>query len=1053
MGVQVQATNQLNGTINELNAVCELEARDYDGSGSGPSAWSVRKTRNPAAMFLYILQDSKINKKPVPDSRIDWAALEDWYEFCETKGFECNVQVTGNVTVEKLLSQICSTSRASWAIIDNQYTVDVDKPKNTIVQYFTPRNSRGFVGNKSFADKPVNLRMKFIDAGPGYVESERIVNYDVSTGNVGYDSELSGLTQDVNLFGVTSGEQAAKIGAYQLATIYLRPEVYTFSVDIEYLICTRGDRVQINHQVPLFGLANGRINSVTDNGTDTTGFVSDGQIKYEDGKSYGITIRKQDGTSITKEVVNPASGNIVYSHDVEFSSVLSGTGDLNKGDLFLFGELGSETRDLLVSEIEPGENFGEATLKCVDYSPGVFNADSGTIPAYDPGISVYASDNSTNLADVLDAEQAIKNLQDSEAEKDAISVLKTSTNTIYATGGLQSENFITGQDGWQISGNGDAEFNNIVARGQIEATSGTLGGLTVDGTITVGSGGSITGSNYTFDDTGGKIANWEIQQDVLRSATSGARLELDSSKNRLAVFDSSNVKVVSGYLDQLPVYNGSGTAESATSTTLTDTDKSWVTDQFINLNVVITGGTGAGQTRTVASNTADTLTVSSSWTTTPDNTSTYEIRFGAGAYGHWSREGDTLRFSGDATYENGSWLLKHDASYQIEDDSGNKVVRLGTYNGRKGLFVNEDNLGYSGGDPAPSGPAIELSPSHMFVGDTQSYLHYDVNNQDLTMRLVSFLVASLTTNVQGVIRVGADNAGPVDSLTNPVEITTEDVASPSWGLLSHASELRLAVGWSTPANGDYHIAVDSNGAVTGQKYDGSSWVQQWLLGGANNELTGVSKVSIGNPPDTAGGLNVNDHIYFNIAGNDLRYITDGGRNLWTLTESPDGTFSAGSKKWVLSYDENSGSLTHETLTAASGLYVKDGTTGGYVFLDPNSGDLALYNPTYGTEWQLNARNDGRIDIMNGSTRAMRITSINDVFIDNGDLTVGGDIYMDNEFIQMEGVAGNQIPHPVPDPPGFQARIYFNDSVGTPNIDYALQVVFPDGTRKTLADNS
>ncbi len=64
---------------------------------------------------------------------------------------------------------------------------------------------------------------------------------------------------------------------------------------------------------------------------------------------------------------------------------------------------------------------------------------------------------------------------------------------------------------------------------------------------------------------------------------------------------------------------------SATSTTLTDTTQNFVTNVFAQQSVVIYAGTGTGQTRTISSNTSNTLTVSTPWATTPDNTSRYTI--------------------------------------------------------------------------------------------------------------------------------------------------------------------------------------------------------------------------------------------------------------------------------------------------------------------------------------------------------------------------------------------------------------------------------------------
>ena len=67
-----------------------------------------------------------------------------------------------------------------------------------------------------------------------------------------------------------------------------------------------------------------------------------------------------------------------------------------------------------------------------------------------------------------------------------------------------------------------------------------------------------------------------------------------------------------------------GTATSATSTTLVNSAKTWTANQWTNYQVRITAGTGIGQVRTIASNTGTTLTVPA-WTVTPDATSVYSI--------------------------------------------------------------------------------------------------------------------------------------------------------------------------------------------------------------------------------------------------------------------------------------------------------------------------------------------------------------------------------------------------------------------------------------------
>lgn len=64
---------------------------------------------------------------------------------------------------------------------------------------------------------------------------------------------------------------------------------------------------------------------------------------------------------------------------------------------------------------------------------------------------------------------------------------------------------------------------------------------------------------------------------------------------------------------------------SNTTTTLNNTGKTWGVNMWANYQVRIKSGTGAGQIRTIASNTATALTVSVAWTTTPDATSVYVI--------------------------------------------------------------------------------------------------------------------------------------------------------------------------------------------------------------------------------------------------------------------------------------------------------------------------------------------------------------------------------------------------------------------------------------------
>jgi hypothetical protein len=67
------------------------------------------------------------------------------------------------------------------------------------------------------------------------------------------------------------------------------------------------------------------------------------------------------------------------------------------------------------------------------------------------------------------------------------------------------------------------------------------------------------------------------------------------------------------------------TATSGTAWTLVDTVQSMVVDRWKGYRILITGGTGIGQSRRIGCNTVTTFTTHRDWDIIPDNTSTYEV--------------------------------------------------------------------------------------------------------------------------------------------------------------------------------------------------------------------------------------------------------------------------------------------------------------------------------------------------------------------------------------------------------------------------------------------
>lgn len=98
-------------------------------------------------------------------------------------------------------------------------------------------------------------------------------------------------------------------------------------------------------------------------------------------------------------------------------------------------------------------------------------------------------------------------------------------------------------------------------------------------------------------------------------------------------FGTDGKLVATGGATSGPGWQGfvNSTATAGAASTLTDTAKTWPVNGWANSQVRIVSGTGAGQIRSIASNTANVLTVSAAWAVNPDATSVYRIE-GHGNY-------------------------------------------------------------------------------------------------------------------------------------------------------------------------------------------------------------------------------------------------------------------------------------------------------------------------------------------------------------------------------------------------------------------------------------
>jgi hypothetical protein len=146
-------------------------------------------------------------------------------------------------------------------------------------------------------------------------------------------------------------------------------------------------------------------------------------------------------------------------------------------------------------------------------------------------------------------------------------------------------------------------------------------------------GKATSGSTTTLVDAGLGVdrAAWTTNQWVgywvyIFSGTAAGQLRQIASNTSTTLTWSSAGTAIDSTSRYFIIGFDAGTATEGTSTTITDSTKSWTVNRWVNYSVRILSGTGAGQIRPIASNTSTQITIVGTWTTNPDNTSVYTIQ-------------------------------------------------------------------------------------------------------------------------------------------------------------------------------------------------------------------------------------------------------------------------------------------------------------------------------------------------------------------------------------------------------------------------------------------
>ena len=174
-----------------------------------------------------------------------------------------------------------------------------------------------------------------------------------------------------------------------------------------------------------------------------------------------------------------------------------------------------------------------ATLNGTTLAPG----------AYIDGASIVnATINNAQIADASIDNAKITNLSASKIITGSLAVGET----------IQSTNYIAGSQGWAITGAGNAEFQNVTARGTIYASAGTIGSAVIGATF-------VRSTNYVAGSAGwrlGSDGSFEASSGTFRGSITGASGTFSGSLSSTSG-TIGGVTISSGGLQSSNYVNGS----------------------------------------------------------------------------------------------------------------------------------------------------------------------------------------------------------------------------------------------------------------------------------------------------------------------------------------------------------------------------------------------------------------------------------------------------------------------------------------------------------------
>ncbi|OZI63475.1 hypothetical protein CAL28_19890 [Bordetella genomosp. 11] len=304
LAVRIRATSQLNGPIDELSGMCTPYCNAWNGS-----AWVYSQTRNPAWWFLWFAlgkRDAAGNKlygACIPEAQIDLESIKAWAAYCDATGWEFRYVLAQQMSAHDVLTMIARAGQASYTWQSGKLGVVWDAANLPVVAMVGPYNVRAGTFEVSYVDATVD------EIVGNFSNQDRDWQADQVRVRVP-GAPLLNNPQTFDFEGITDSRNVGKAVNLLAASQHFHRRRVTWEMDIEGYIATRGDVVQLSHDLTVWGYAGrltagNRNNLWLDRKVPTSGAGAWLTLRAPDGRMVNVQVNWDAGESDVLNILVP----------------------------------------------------------------------------------------------------------------------------------------------------------------------------------------------------------------------------------------------------------------------------------------------------------------------------------------------------------------------------------------------------------------------------------------------------------------------------------------------------------------------------------------------------------------------------------------------------------------------------------------------------------------------------------------------------------------------------------------------------------------------------